>query len=247
MIWICVAFLLYAFGIPQRIFDYGERKFGTTSMYTPEKPFVEVQKRQLLEARGRALERELKGAANALANKDYAQLSKAEAKIAEYVRDEERIHSFGVYNPVPQAGASYGSANLEEFRILKSNPTAGEYEFQLDARQVWQATKVVVHGPAKVTIKGTGQVCSGDANCVGPNGQDGPAKTSRFQPEDFPVGEAFCQALVVKFGDTILRQVGSEKTFDLPAGVHEVSFMANIRKSWVHVASGGFRVTMLVQ
>ncbi|MGA2434145.1 MAG: hypothetical protein ABSG25_02555 [Bryobacteraceae bacterium] len=171
-------------------------------------------------------------------------------------REEERQKGQASAPPVvtalalaPAPPARLGVANLEDFRVLKDGSTDGQWEFQLDARQPWQALHITISDGDEVEFSATGLVCGGvNVGCVGPNGQDGPAEASTNNPGEFPVGKAFAQSLVARIGSDQF-QVGDHKTYVVPNGTGQksIELMDNYRQPYIALASGGFRVSVTIR
>jgi len=168
-----------------------------------------------------------------------------------YFRDARPrpVTQTGPVSPASLPSSASAVANLEEFRVLTSNAAAGNYEFQLDAREPWQKVPVTVSDGDTVDFSAEGRVCGPAVGCVGPNGQDGPASNSLTRPEEFPVGGAYCQALVARIGPQKF-QVGDHKTYTVPTGTGsetQIELMDNYRLPELARAAGGFKVRITVR
>lgn len=140
------------------------------------------------------------------------------------------------------------TANLEEFKVEELGDNA--WNIQLDARQQWPDTGIPVEGGDEVEFIADKDsvACPGLPDpCAGPNGQMGLAKHSRFQPEQFPVGDAMFQALIARIGDQSGFQVGQYLKYKVPLNLSgTLRLMANIRLPYLHTASGGHRLIVKV-
>ena len=139
--------------------------------------------------------------------------------------------------------------NLKDFAILKNGDSDNEWEFQLDARRPWQNSPFTVSSGDEVDISATGLVCGGEnLGCVGPNGQDVPAKFSQTNPQEFPYGDALCQALIGRIGSKTF-QVGENAKFLVPEGIKDQNsqFMVNYRMPYLEQATGGFQVKTTIR
>lgn len=151
--------------------------------------------------------------------------------------------------PAPVPAARQTVTNLEDFAVLKDGSSDGVWEFQLDARQPWRTLPVSVSDGDEVEFSASGLVCGGiNVGCVGPNGQDGPTKTAIVNRDEFPVGEAFAQALVARIGYGQF-QAGGHKTYVVPDGTGQqpIELMDNYRMPYIALASGGFRVKITIR
>jgi len=156
--------------------------------------------------------------------------------------------------PMPASIAQQTVANLEDFRVIRSDDANHEYEFQLDARQPWKTLPgIVVSDGDEVEFSASGLVCGGpNVGCVGPNGQKGipqnPLAKPSEHPEEFPLGSAFCQALIGQIGPYSF-QVGGSKTYKVPdgAGNQSIELMDNYRLPYINLATGGFVVKITIR
>jgi hypothetical protein len=182
---------------------------------------------------------------------------------------EDRVGGVGV--KAEHAGASVRtmpleySANLVEFHNILAKPETGQYVFQVDARDLWRDTITTnSNTDDKLILHGSGKTCAGPlmagssaptTPCVGPNGQDGPAKFAVVQPDKFPVGEAWFQALVGRFVDTPNYQgknvtdfqIGDYKEVNVPPGKKIFQVRENLRENEREVASGGHVIDIQLQ
>jgi hypothetical protein len=146
--------------------------------------------------------------------------------------------------PLPPVKPNVSEINLQDFLTIKSGLTDGEWEFQLDARQLWKPLPdIFITDGDEVEFSASGWVCGNAVGCVGPNGQHGPAGKSLTRPEEFAVDNAWCQALVARVGSDKF-QVGDHKTFVVPVGTGQqpIEVMDNFRIPELGYATGGFRV-----
>jgi hypothetical protein len=140
-------------------------------------------------------------------------------------------------------------ANLEDFHILKEGSTDDVWEFQLDGREAWKTLPdITVNDGDEVELSASGQVCGASVGCVGPNGQQGPAKASTLRPGEFPFGDAWYQALVIRIGPHTF-QAGDHKTFVVPdgTGYQSIKVIDNYRLPEITTASGGFRLRVVIR
>lgn len=141
-------------------------------------------------------------------------------------------------------------ANLEYFQVVRSDPAADQYDFQLDAREQWRALPgITVSAGDQIEFWASGLVCGGEkVGCAGPNGQNGLARTSLTNPDEFPFGNGYCQALLARVGPHMF-QVGDQKTYIVPDGTgnESIELMDNFRLPYVAYATGGFRVKLLIR
>jgi hypothetical protein len=160
----------------------------------------------------------------------------------------------GILNGTPSGvpGQTPATATCEEPRKEFNPPEkllggVEAYEVQLDARQGWTDV-ITVEGPATVEVSAgrESRVCSPPDISTGPEGHLGLAKYSRVNPEHYPVGDAAFNSLVGRLDNSPGFQIGESKRIAVPSGTHVLRMTSNIRTPWLHEASGGFQLTMVV-
>lgn len=138
--------------------------------------------------------------------------------------------------------------------------TTDRGEFQLDARVLWQKLAeqsglLKVHDGDTVSWEATGTVCEPEPvgyGCSGPVGMSFPpdpwVEHSLVRPQEFPLGHAYANELILRVGTVILR-AGARGRYTVPAGTGEqwIEMMHNIRVQDLPKAREGSRVDIVVE
>ena len=135
----------------------------------------------------------------------------------------------------------YPTTDLQVFEI--SPEGENRWVVQLDARQAWAGTGIILQPGDSVVAVADGVVCSPPDPCSGPSGMYGRARTSRVRPEEFPAQNARFKSLIARVGDGPAFQL--ERTFTATNG-GELRLMSNVRLPFLNEASGGFRIALQV-
>ena len=149
--------------------------------------------------------------------------------------------------PAPTSNITTCTLGLPDFS-MQEDPATGEFKGFVTAHLPWQQIpSITVNDGDTVEFWATGQMCSPAVGYVGPNGKDGPAGSSLTRSDEFPVGDAWAQALVSRIGPHKF-QVGGHKTFVVPVGTGQqsIELMDNFRMPELGLATGGFQVTIKI-
>jgi hypothetical protein len=156
--------------------------------------------------------------------------------------------------PLP---TSVTGANPEDFRIIRSDQSAGDYEFQLDARILRQELPVTVSYGDRIESWLDGKVCANpQVPCVGPYGQgmrpaDTPTTSEdwvKYKLGTFPVKDALFQAAVAYFGNMAFPIGNYKSEWPIPAGTANQHLVVgyNIHEGEESIATGGGKLKLKI-
>lgn len=147
--------------------------------------------------------------------------------------------------PTPTTPVSKcGITALQAFSVSQTGEA--EWIIELDPRQEWAGTGILLKTGDEVQFSANGQICSSEADPpAGPNGLYGPARSSKQSPGEFPMGDAAFYALLGRIGESEPFQIGSSKKFAASA-TGELRLMANVRLPYLAYATGGHRVAVKI-